>query len=177
MLNSSNYDQVLKGQNRRIQIIGHFRVLLCLCFKTSLSANLSYENEFCIQFHFHANQSYFHNNGFALKLALKQRQRELGNGLFLQKFKEAHAAYHSHLRDENEFKHDFKSVLCTLESLFTTFVLFHAVTALCKFRYATFGINVIGHDGFLSVKLHHLRARYFPIAIVSKILFPQLLPS
>ena len=28
--------------------IGHYRVLLCLCSKMSLSANLSYENEFCI---------------------------------------------------------------------------------------------------------------------------------
>ena len=55
--------------------IGHFRVLLCLCFKTSLSANLSYENEFCMQFHSHANQSHFHNNGFALRLALKQRHK------------------------------------------------------------------------------------------------------
>ena len=33
--------------------------------------NLSYENEFCTQFHFHANQSHFHKNGFSLRL-LKQ---------------------------------------------------------------------------------------------------------
>ena len=39
--------------------IGHFRFILCLCFKTSASANLSYENEFCMQFHFHANQTLF----------------------------------------------------------------------------------------------------------------------
>ena len=37
--------------------------------------NLSYENEFGLQFHFHANQSHFHNNGFALRLALKQRHK------------------------------------------------------------------------------------------------------
>ena len=44
--------------------------------------NLSYENEFCMQFHFHANQSHFHanqshfqKNGFALRLALKQRHK------------------------------------------------------------------------------------------------------
>ena len=37
--------------------------------------NLSYENEFCMQFHSHANQSHFHNNGFALILALKQRHK------------------------------------------------------------------------------------------------------
>ena len=36
---------------------------------------LSYENEFCMQFHFHANQSYFHKNGFALRLVLKQRHK------------------------------------------------------------------------------------------------------
>ena len=34
-----------------------------------------------MQFHFHANQSHFHKNGFALRLALRGR-RELGNGLF-----------------------------------------------------------------------------------------------
>ena len=28
-----------------------------------------------MQFHFHANQSHFHKNGFALKLALKQRHK------------------------------------------------------------------------------------------------------
>ena len=55
--------------------IGHFRVLLCLCFKTSLSAKpFIYENEFCTQFHFHANLSHFNKNGFALRLALKQRR-------------------------------------------------------------------------------------------------------
>ena len=37
--------------------------------------NLSYENEFCMQFHFHTNQSHFHKNGFALRLALKQRHK------------------------------------------------------------------------------------------------------
>ena len=28
-----------------------------------------------MQFYFHANQSHFHKNGFALKLALKQRHK------------------------------------------------------------------------------------------------------
>ena len=28
-----------------------------------------------MQFHFHANQSHFHNKGFALRLALKQRHK------------------------------------------------------------------------------------------------------
>ena len=37
--------------------------------------NLSYENEFCMQVHFDANQTHFHKNGFALRLALKQRHK------------------------------------------------------------------------------------------------------
>ena len=37
--------------------------------------NLSYENEFRTQFHFHTNQSHFHKNGFALRLALKQSHK------------------------------------------------------------------------------------------------------
>ena len=37
--------------------------------------NLSYENEFCMQFNFYANQSHFHKNGFALRLALKHRHK------------------------------------------------------------------------------------------------------
>ena len=37
--------------------------------------NLSYENEFSMQVSFHANQSHFHKNGFALRLALKQRHK------------------------------------------------------------------------------------------------------
>ena len=41
--------------------------------------NLSYENEFCMQFHFHANQNHFHKNGFALRLGLKQRHEGTRN--------------------------------------------------------------------------------------------------
>ena len=51
--------------------IRHFRVLLCLCFKTSLSAKLSSVNSFI----FYASQSHFHKKSFALRLALKQRHR------------------------------------------------------------------------------------------------------
>ena len=32
-------------------------------------------NEFCIQFHFYANQTHFHKNGYALRLVLKQRRK------------------------------------------------------------------------------------------------------
>ena len=37
--------------------------------------NFSYENEFYMQFHFHANQTHFHKNCFAVRLALKQRHK------------------------------------------------------------------------------------------------------
>ena len=37
--------------------------------------NISYENEFGMQFHFHVNQSHFHKNVFALRFALKQRYK------------------------------------------------------------------------------------------------------
>ena len=48
----------------------------CLCLKTSLSANLKYQNYFCMQFHFNANQSLFlYKNGFALRVAFKQRHK------------------------------------------------------------------------------------------------------
>ena len=32
-------------------------------------------HEFCMQFHYHANHSHFHKNGFTLRLALKQRHK------------------------------------------------------------------------------------------------------
>ena len=52
--------------------------------------NLSYENEFCMQFYFHANQSHFHENGFALRLALKQwhkgtRKRPIGLFIIIER--------------------------------------------------------------------------------------------
>ena len=34
-----------------------------------------FENEFCMQFHIHGNQSHVHENPFALRLALKQRHK------------------------------------------------------------------------------------------------------
>ena len=54
--------------------IGHFQVLLCLRFKTSLSAK-----PFIWKWALHAVSfsciSHFHKNGFALRLALKQRHK------------------------------------------------------------------------------------------------------
>ena len=58
--------------------MGHFLVPFCLRFKTSLSAKHSYENEFRLQVHFHANQTHFHKKGFALRLVLKQRHTGTG---------------------------------------------------------------------------------------------------
>ena len=57
--------------------IGHFRVLLCLCFKTSLSAKPFIWKWvlICILLYFHANQSHFHKNTFALRLVLNQRHK------------------------------------------------------------------------------------------------------
>ena len=57
------------------ELVGYFRVLLYPCFKTSLNPKPFLSKDFCMQFHFHANQSHFHENGFALRLALKQRQK------------------------------------------------------------------------------------------------------
>ena len=48
-----NWSQNAGGST--VFLIGHFRVLLCLCFKASLSAKPFNEIEFCMQFHFHAN--------------------------------------------------------------------------------------------------------------------------
>ena len=39
------------------------------------SAVITNDHEFRLQCHFHANQSHFHKNGFALRLALKQRNK------------------------------------------------------------------------------------------------------
>ena len=43
--------------------------------------NLSYENEFDLHLNGLVSKTDFHMKGFALGLVLKQRQRELGNGL------------------------------------------------------------------------------------------------
>ena len=43
--------------------------------------NCSYENELCMQFHIHANESRFHKNHFEFRLTLKLRHK--GNALFM----------------------------------------------------------------------------------------------
>ena len=65
---------VLSWYNPRsseLKTIGHFRVLLRLCFKTSLSTKPFIRKWVS----FHVNQSHFHRNGFALWLALKQKHK------------------------------------------------------------------------------------------------------
>ena len=59
------------------KLIGHFWLLpFASVSKRVYVRNLSHENEFCMQFHFNANQTHFHKNGFALRLVLKQRHKE-----------------------------------------------------------------------------------------------------
>ena len=53
--------------------IAHFRVLLCLCLKTSLSAKPFIWKWVLPAGSLHANQSHFHKKGFALRLVLKHR--------------------------------------------------------------------------------------------------------
>ena len=55
--------------------IGHFQVLLCLCFKTSLGAKPFIWKSVLQAVLLHGNQSHFHKNGFALRLVMKQRQK------------------------------------------------------------------------------------------------------
>ena len=62
-------------------LIGHFRVLLCLFFKTSLSARRSYENEFCMQFIFMQIKVIFIRMVSYLDSLESRGTRELGNGL------------------------------------------------------------------------------------------------
>ena len=55
--------------------IGHFRILLCLCFKTSLSAKPFIWKWVLHAVSFSCISSHFHKHGFALRLALKQRHK------------------------------------------------------------------------------------------------------
>ena len=66
--------------------IGHFRVILCLCFKASLSANHSYENDFDLHENETACRTHFHMKGFALRLVLKQRHKRTRNWPILHLF-------------------------------------------------------------------------------------------
>ena len=52
--------------------MGHFRVILCLCFKTSLGVQPLYGNEIFLHVHCLANQTHFR---------MKDCAQELENGL------------------------------------------------------------------------------------------------
>ena len=62
--------------------------------------NYSNENEFDMHENEHVGKTHFHMNGFAPRLVLKQRQRELGIGLLLIRTK-------YHLWIPNELPHLF----------------------------------------------------------------------
>ena len=54
--------------------------LLFLCQNES-KRKTTHENYLRLQVQFHANESYFRNNGFTFGLVLKERHKELGNDL------------------------------------------------------------------------------------------------
>ena len=74
---SATYESAVAFLPHLIELKGHFRswVLSSLCFTTSLSAKPLIWRRVLMQFHFHANQSHFHKNDFALQLAFKQRHK------------------------------------------------------------------------------------------------------
>ena len=74
--------------------------------------NLSYENEFDLHLNGLVNKPHFHMKGFALGLVLKQRQRELGNGLL--------RSFH---RNRTDYRNSFK--LCPLN-------IHHMTTSILK---------------------------------------------
>ena len=65
--------------------MGHFQVAFCPCFRMSPSANLSHENEFKLHLKGLVSKTHFNMKGFPLGLVLKQRQRELGDGLLVDR--------------------------------------------------------------------------------------------
>ena len=61
--------------------VGHFQVVLCLCFKTSPSAKPFIWKWVSFAIQWTCEQNWFSNERFRTWTCLKQRQRELGNGL------------------------------------------------------------------------------------------------
>ena len=64
----------------KCRAIGHFQASLS---KPVFVRNHSYENEFHLHVHFHANQSYFHLKGFALELVFQLRQKAIRKWLIV----------------------------------------------------------------------------------------------
>ena len=69
------------GHYENEQKIGHFRVTSASLSKRVTVQNLSYEDEFDLHENKPVGVTRFHINGFALRLVLTQRQKQLGNGL------------------------------------------------------------------------------------------------
>ena len=57
----------------RLDVTGRLLTALCLCFKTVLELNLSYENEFDLHENEPVGETHFHTNGFARRRALTQK--------------------------------------------------------------------------------------------------------
>ena len=55
---------------------GPFASCLLPQYQNKSKCETIHENDFCMQVHFHANQSHLHKNGFTVTLALKQRRKE-----------------------------------------------------------------------------------------------------
>ena len=66
----------MRDPGSEVGAIGHFRVSLCLCFKTSLRVKtiLMKITLICMKMKT-ACGTHFHMNGFALRLVLKQRRK------------------------------------------------------------------------------------------------------
>ena len=63
------------GNRTEWRPIGHFRVPLCLCFKSSQVQDHSYEIDFDLHENETACRTNFHMKGFALRPVLKQRHK------------------------------------------------------------------------------------------------------
>ena len=74
------YERNVQEINLKV-LPGHFRVVFCLCIKTSVRAK-RFIDVFCLPVHFHGNQTHIHLKGLARGLVLKQVQEiSLGNDL------------------------------------------------------------------------------------------------
>ena len=74
---------------KQVQDTDHSELPFASVSKRVLVRSYSYENEFRLQIriHFRANrQTRFHMNGFALRLVMKQRYKELANGLLTSQY-------------------------------------------------------------------------------------------
>ena len=71
----NHFTIISTNSSRLSQLRGHLRVPFASVSKRFQVLNLSHVNQFYLQVHSKANQTHFHMKGFALGLALKQRQK------------------------------------------------------------------------------------------------------